>query len=130
MTAVMHEMIEVLRRDNDFDVAANLRSQDNGLRLAAVAFLNANPDPWWAGELAQAALAEDKPFNGYWAYRTLRQIVAGHCEALDEVTRRRLNKAFLDYGPALTEHVRSPSCCEIAHVNQIHRSSFGQPAPD
>jgi hypothetical protein len=92
MTALTHEMIALMREARGFDVESHLRSDDRGLRLAAVAYLYANPDPAWARQLADAAVSEDKPFNEYWALNALRKVLRGHCEALDDATRDRLQQ--------------------------------------
>ncbi|MEU4424490.1 hypothetical protein AB0F81_28045 [Actinoplanes sp. NPDC024001] len=100
MTALAYEMIAVLRRRPDFDVGAHLRCPDRGMRLAAAACLYANPDPAWAGRLAQAAVAEDKPFNEYWALRALSKVLEGHPGALDDTARTllRQRRALLNSG--------------------------------
>ncbi|WP_042373060.1 hypothetical protein [Streptacidiphilus neutrinimicus] len=90
MTAVVHEMISLLRGAREFDVASHLRSSDRGLRLAAVAYLYANPDPAWARQLAETAVSEDKPFNEYWALKALSEVLRGHCEELDDAMRDKL----------------------------------------
>ncbi|MCZ0989012.1 hypothetical protein [Streptomyces diastatochromogenes] len=96
MSDVVDEMIGVLRGARDFDVESHLHSDDRGLRLAAAAYLYANPDPAWGRALAEAAVSEDKPFNEYWALKALREVFRGHCEFLDEETRallqRRMNQ--------------------------------------
>ncbi|MGW2742022.1 hypothetical protein [Streptomyces sp. NPDC001450] len=96
MSDVADEMVGLLRGAPDFDVESNLRSSDRGLRLAAAAYLYANPDPAWGRALAEAAVSEDKPFNEYWALKALREVFRGHCEFLDEETRgllqRRMNQ--------------------------------------
>ncbi|MFI8235813.1 hypothetical protein ACIF83_00880 [Streptomyces sp. NPDC085866] len=96
MSEVVDEMVGLLRGARDFDVESHLRSSDRGLRLAAAAYLYANPDPAWGRALAEAAVSEDKPFNEYWALKALREVFRGHCEFLDEETRdllqRRLNQ--------------------------------------
>jgi hypothetical protein len=90
MTALVNEMIPLLRDARGFDVGSHLRSEDHGLRLAAAAYLYANPDAAWTRPLAEAAVSEDKPFNEYWALRALSKVLRGHCEALDAATRDRL----------------------------------------
>lgn len=96
MSDVVDEMVNLLRGARDFDVESHLRSGDRGLRLAAAAYLYANPDPAWGRALAEAAVSEDKPFNEYWALKALREVFRGHCEFLDAETRnllqRRLNQ--------------------------------------
>ena len=92
MTALVNEMITLLKNRDGFDVENNLRSRDRGMRLAAVAYLYANPDPALAGQLAKTAVSEDKPFNEYWALLALRKVLQGHCDALDSATRERLQQ--------------------------------------
>jgi hypothetical protein len=99
MTALTQEMIDLLREADDFDLESNLRSDDRGLRLAAFAFLYANPDPDWADKLAEVAVSEDKPFNEYWALRALDMVLEGHCEALSPATRERLRQRRHELAP-------------------------------
>ncbi|MFE1314907.1 hypothetical protein [Streptomyces sp. NPDC058755] len=99
MSEVADEMVRLLRGAQDFDVASHLRSSDRGLRLAAAAYLYANPDPAWVGPLAEAAVSEDKPFNEYWALKALREVLRGHCEALDEETRGLLRRRMRQLPP-------------------------------
>jgi len=92
MTRIVSQMIaELIGVDQiDFDVTAHLGSEDRGRRLAAYAYLYANPDPRRAQELAAALMAEDKPFGQYWAIRALRQLLARDRDALDLNTERSL----------------------------------------
>lgn len=99
MTALTHEMIALLKDARGFDVESHLRSDDRGLRLAAVAYLYANPDPAWVRQLTEAAVSEDKPFNEYWALMALRKVLKGHCEALDDTTRDRLLRRRAELTP-------------------------------
>jgi hypothetical protein len=92
MTSLVHEMIALLKGAQDFDVESHLGSADRGLRLAAFAYLYANPDPAWIRALAETAVSEDKPFNEYWALMALAKALKGHCEALDDATRERLQE--------------------------------------
>lgn len=92
MSEVADEMVGLLRDARDFDVESRLRSSDSGVRLTAATYLYANPDPAWVGPLARAAVSEDKPFNEYWALKALREVLRGHCEALDEETRGLLRR--------------------------------------
>jgi hypothetical protein len=101
MTALVHEMIAILRDAQGFDVESHLRSSDRGLRLAAFAYLYANPDPAWARRIAEAAVSEDKPFNEYWALMALRKVLRGHCEALDDATRNLLKRRIAELPPGI-----------------------------
>ncbi|WP_159033058.1 hypothetical protein [Streptomyces fodineus] len=92
MSDVVDDMIRLLRGARDFDVESHLRSEDRGMRLAAAAYLYANPDPAWGRRLAEAAVSEDKPFNEYWALKALREVFRGNCEFLDEETRGLLER--------------------------------------
>lgn len=44
MSDLVDEMVRLLRGARDFDVNRHLQSADRGLRLAAAAYLYANPD--------------------------------------------------------------------------------------
>ncbi|MGW3359986.1 hypothetical protein ACWDFL_32020 [Streptomyces bungoensis] len=81
------------------DVDRHLHSSDRGLRLAAAAYLYANPDPAWEPALAEAAVTEDEPFNEYWALKALREVFRGHCDLLDDETRALLQRRMHELGP-------------------------------
>ncbi|MDC2958198.1 hypothetical protein PO587_27520 [Streptomyces gilvifuscus] len=108
MSDLVDEMIRLLRGVRDFDVDQYLHSGDPGLRLAAAAYLYANPDPVWGPALAEAAVAEDKPFNEYWALKALREVFRGHCEQLDDATRTLLQRRMHELGPGVdrSEQIR------------------------
>jgi hypothetical protein len=99
MTTLTHEMIALLKDARGFDVESHLSSTNRGLRLAAVAYLYANPDPAWARQLAETAVSEDKPFNEYWGLMALNRVLKGHCEALDNATRDRLQERRAQLNP-------------------------------
>jgi hypothetical protein len=94
MTAIVSQMISALTevQPRDFDVTAHLASSDRGQRLAAYAYIYANPDPRRAQELVGALLAEDKPFGQYWALRALSRLVEINPAALDRNSVRDLER--------------------------------------
>jgi hypothetical protein len=91
MTSIISNMISDLKGVDPslFDVAGHLNSDDEGQRLAAYAYLYANPDTSYTQKVAET-ITKDKPFAQYWALRTLRRQVQVDPEALDLNTRRYL----------------------------------------
>jgi hypothetical protein len=60
----------------DLDVRNLLESEDEGKRLAAIAFLYANPNPHAIDQLiASVTGQEDKAFNQYWGLRTIQKLL-------------------------------------------------------
>jgi hypothetical protein len=100
MTSIMSQMISMLNGVNPppFELSAYLNSEDEGRRLAAYAYLYANPDPALTPNIA-ATLTKDKPFAQYWALRTLRRQLLADPEALDLNTRRDLEGLLAALGP-------------------------------
>ncbi|MGW4568630.1 hypothetical protein ACWEN3_41875 [Streptomyces sp. NPDC004561] len=99
MSEVADEMVRLLRGARGFDVERHLGSGDHGLRLAAAAYLYANPDPAWGRELAEAAVSEDRPFNEWWALKALREVFRGNCGLLDDGTRNLLQRRMNQLPP-------------------------------
>lgn len=92
MTGIVDSMIAVSRESDVPNVEALLASEDRGLRLAGVAYLNARPDPAFVAALARIGLTDDKPFNEYWGLLTLRKVLKGGCDHLDANLRRQLQE--------------------------------------
>lgn len=99
MTGIVDRMIATARETDVPDVEALLASADRGIRLVGVAYLNARPDPAHIGALADAALTPDKPFNEYWALRTLHKLLTDHCDQLDATIRLRLRERLREISP-------------------------------
>jgi hypothetical protein len=74
------------------EVAAQLRSPDRRARMAAYAYLYANPDPGRIGRLIDAVTTEGTPFGQYWGVRALRRSVQAAPAPLDVALRRRLEQ--------------------------------------
>lgn len=71
MTDVVHRMIDAAPRSK-LDVAAALRSERRGQRLAAYAFLFSRPESQFVNELIDSvANIEDKPFGAYWGLKAI-----------------------------------------------------------
>jgi hypothetical protein len=100
MTKVISRMIALLNGVNPppFELPTYLNSEDEGQRLAAYAYLYANPDPALTPNIA-ATLTKDKPFAQYWALRTLRRQLLVDPQALDLNTRRSLEQILVTLGP-------------------------------
>ena len=60
--------------------------------MAAYAYIYANPDPVWIGQLVDAVVVEATRFGQYWGGRALRRVVEADPAALDMATRRRLEQ--------------------------------------
>lgn len=70
----------------DFDVLKNLRSGDEGMRLSAIAYLYANPDPKMLEELVNTITErETAGFNQYWGLRAISNIVAQQPSLIERV---------------------------------------------
>jgi hypothetical protein len=100
MTSIISNMISLLNdvKPAPFDLPGYLNGEDEGQRLAAYAYLYANPDPQLTPNIA-ATLPKDKPFAQYWALRTLRRQLQANPEALDMNTRRSLQDLLATVGP-------------------------------
>jgi hypothetical protein len=100
MTSIVSNMISALKdvRPAPFDLSSYLNSEDEGERLAAYAYLYANPDPRLTSQVA-AVMARDKPFAQYWALRALRRQLQADPEALDLNSRRSLERLLVALGP-------------------------------
>lgn len=99
MTEIVERMIAASTPIPALDTEPLLRSQDRGLRLAGIAYLNTHPDPGAVDLLADVTLTEDKAFNEYWGYVTLRKALRGHCDALTPTLRRRLQERLAALRP-------------------------------
>jgi hypothetical protein len=100
MTSIISRMISLLNGVSPppFELPAYLNGEDEGQRLAAYAYLYANPDPALTPNIA-ATLTKDKPFAQYWAIRTLRRQLLADPQALDLNTRRSLEEILATLGP-------------------------------
>jgi hypothetical protein len=100
MTSIVSRMIALLNdvKPAPFDLSAYLNSEDEGERLAAYAYLYANPDSTLTQNIA-ATLAKDNPFAQYWALRTLRRQLRADPQALDWSTRRSLEGLLSVFAP-------------------------------
>jgi len=102
MTTVVSKMISALSGvpADDIDLETYIADKSNdGRRLAAYAYMYANPDPRWAPGLAGAILAEPTPFGQYWAIRAIRRSIALDPSALDLNSRRQLEDLLSRLGP-------------------------------
>jgi hypothetical protein len=110
MTAIVSKMISALTEvpPSDFGVSDHLGSSDRGQRLAAYAYIYANPDPRRSQELVDALLDEDKPFGQYWALRALSRLVEISPGSLDRNSVRELERLQqrLGYGTDRWHQVR------------------------
>ena len=97
----MSELFSLLGSDApaDAQVSALLESDDRRSRLAAYAYLYANPDPSRIEELIGAVTRESTPFGQYWGVRALRRLVQAAPAPLDMATRRRLEQLVAVFDP-------------------------------
>jgi hypothetical protein len=98
MTGIVDRMIAACREIEVPDVEALLGSDDPGLRLVGVAYLNARPDPAGVESLVRLAGA-DRPFDEYWALVTLRKVLRGHCDRLGAGLRQTLQARLHELPP-------------------------------
>ena len=79
MTAVVHKIIELAPRSQDFNLTEALTNRRRGIRLVAYALLYAAPKPDHLTALVQSVTTiEDKPFGQYWGL----QAIARNIEAI------------------------------------------------
>ena len=83
----------------DVEVSTLLSSADRRARMAAYAYLYANPDRCRIGELIDAVTTEGERFGQYWGVRALRRLVEAAPAALDAPTRRRLEQLAATFDP-------------------------------
>jgi hypothetical protein len=77
MTAVVRKMIELAPALPGFDVATALSSSRRGERLAAYAYLFAQPDLKLLALLVTSVTKiEDKPFGQYWGLQAISRVLA------------------------------------------------------
>ena len=74
------------------EVPTLLGSPDRMSRMAAYAYIYANPDARRTQELVDALLDEDKPFGQYWALRALSRLVEISPASLDRNSVRELER--------------------------------------
>ena len=84
----------------DEQVAALLHSEDRKSRVAAYAYLYANPVSARIVELVDAVAVEDTRFGQYWGVRALHRQVEADPSALDAATWRRLEHLVTTLEPA------------------------------
>jgi hypothetical protein len=102
MTSIVSKMLSTLSGVglDAFDLNTYLSAGDNdGRRMAAYAYLYANPDPPVAPALVDAILQEPTRFGQYWAIRALRRLVSIDPAALDLNSRRELETLLSRLGP-------------------------------
>jgi hypothetical protein len=73
-------------------------SANGGRRIAAYAYLYANPNASQAMALVQALLAEPTPFGQYWGLRALSRMVQRDPDCLDSNSRRQLEQLAKSIG--------------------------------
>ncbi|MGH9132784.1 MAG: hypothetical protein ACRDZZ_02525 [Ilumatobacteraceae bacterium] len=76
----------------DGDVVALLGSADRRSRMAAYAYLYANPDADRMAAISDALMGERTIFGQYWGVRALRKLVDACPTALDPDLRGRLER--------------------------------------
>jgi hypothetical protein len=100
MTRIANEMSRVAPEVVDFQWLQNLESGDRGWRLAAYAYLFAEPRPDGAKPLVRSITKiEDKPFGQYWGLRALKEACSR--EVVDSATASQLEPTLRAYLAAL-----------------------------
>jgi hypothetical protein len=108
MTAVIGRMMAAAPQVQVFDVAAALRDEDPGARLAAYAYLYARPEPAMLEPLVRSVtVVEDRPFGQYWGLRAVGAVAAA-AGGIPERARDQLARfgATLDPGSDRAYEVR------------------------
>jgi hypothetical protein len=90
METIVEAMIDRFQVFGQPNVEALVKSQDRGLRLAAIAAGYAWPSGEQVPALVDAAVTPDKPFNEYWALKALAKSVDTDPRSLSSEDRQRL----------------------------------------
>lgn len=97
MRDLWKEMVEEFKEQGNFDMPTHLHNRNNaGMRLAGYAYLYANPDARKVADLAEATLADNRPFNQEMGLKTLRLLLRDRCDLLDSSLRSRLEQKAAD----------------------------------
>jgi hypothetical protein len=102
MTTVVTKMLSELSgvESERFSLQPLLVDAGNdGHRVAAYAYLYANPIPGFTQALVQAILSEPTRFGQYWAIRALSRIVERQPDSLDFNSQRELRRLLASLGP-------------------------------
>lgn len=76
MTEVVSSMIDIAKRLEHYDVAANLKESDRGKRLFSYAYLYTKPRSQFLEILLDSLIdVEDKPFGQYWGILALQRLI-------------------------------------------------------
>ena len=95
--------------DPDFDFNTEINSTHPGLRLAALAYAYARPQPEMMRALVDVAQAPDSNFEQYWAIRALVQVAS---------TDSNISQEILDRLQQLSEHL-DPHSSRAAALQQL-----------
>jgi uncharacterized protein (UPF0335 family) len=83
MTDVIRKMIELVPLVSTFDVIQALHEKHQGRRLAAYAYLYAQPNPDFLQSLVDSVTKqEDKPFGQYWGLQAIARVLAKQGQAV------------------------------------------------
>jgi hypothetical protein len=102
LTTIVSTMISALSGAGHevIDVDSFLEARNNdGRRVAAYAYLYANPDPRLTATLVRAILTDETRFGQYWAVRALRRLISVDPAALDLNSRRELERLLAKLKP-------------------------------
>jgi hypothetical protein len=94
MTEIVRKMVALAPAIHGFDPAEALKSDQRGLRLAAYAYLYAQPDYRFIEALvAGVTKVEDKPFGQYWGLQAISRVLASRGGAsVSESVRSQLRQ--------------------------------------
>jgi hypothetical protein len=102
LTTIVSTMISALSGAGHevIDLDSYIKAGDNdGRRVAAYAYLYANPDPRLTATLVRAILTDETRFGQYWAVRALRRLISVDPAALDLNSRRELERLLAKLKP-------------------------------
>jgi hypothetical protein len=108
VTTIFGEMVIAAARVERFNAKESLLSSDEGVRLAAIAFIYAKPDPQLLDDLVVSICEdEDKGFNQYWGLKAIQKIM----QRTGEISGVSLNKLreLVEKIPAGTDRARELS---------------------
>jgi hypothetical protein len=106
MTTVVSKMIRLFPNLKSFNIDEQLEESDQGKRLAAYAYLYANPDFAHLENLVNSVTQiEDKPFGQYWGIQAIGKVLGnrGNTEVSKEILDR-LNRFLNRLKPGTDRH--------------------------
>jgi hypothetical protein len=106
MTAIFSQMMAVAPKAEQFDVGQAMRSANPGERLAAYAYLYAQPQANLLDELVDSVTRlEDTPFGQYWGLQAVERVLSQHgTTGVSAMSLEKLRRLYARLGPGTDRH--------------------------